>query len=123
MEDMIVCMLKKSCFFNRQGSCKDQHSDTAIGIAVSADGTFQKRGSGRCYNSLSGKEMISMKFGISNERHLDYHGYMMNIDIGSLYIPKLCAFEFLNSGDLLQLVFVRHRASFIVCRPLTIEHF
>ncbi|XP_065939741.1 uncharacterized protein [Magallana gigas] len=35
-----------------QGSV--QQSDTSMGITVSADGTFQKRGSGRCYNSLSG---------------------------------------------------------------------
>lgn len=35
-----------------------------MGITVSADGTFQKRGSGRCYNSLSGAaSLIGLKTG------------------------------------------------------------
>ncbi|XP_052682531.1 uncharacterized protein LOC128163085 isoform X2 [Crassostrea angulata] len=45
-----------------QGSV--QQSDTSMGITVSADGTFQKRGSGRCYNSLSGAaSLIGLKTG------------------------------------------------------------
>ncbi|XP_062619911.1 uncharacterized protein LOC134281467 [Saccostrea cucullata] len=40
----------------------NQQSDA--GITVSADGTFQKRGSGRCYNSLSGAaSLIGKKTG------------------------------------------------------------
>uniref|UniRef100_A0A8W8JLN1 Exonuclease domain-containing protein n=1 Tax=Magallana gigas TaxID=29159 RepID=A0A8W8JLN1_MAGGI len=67
-----------------QGSV--QQSDTSMGITVSADGTFQKRGSGRCYNSLSGAASL---IGLKTGKVVGFSSsYMIAQNTGNIYAIK-----------------------------------